>query len=326
MLLTGKDLPVDAAADLVADIPPGVEAVADLGGACAVGQVDGAAQGVVVVVLHAPVARRIEAEKTVAVAVMGQQAAAVLFEHRAVVVEVLDIAPFAAVVTDAHPLGVVVVLAEDCAVLRGLDEAVGDIVFEQQILARLAAVGLEGGVAVVVVLVSHGGAGHAVDHLGQPVGFVVAVGFIDGGGAIDGDGFGFSVMPVEGIGGDPGGRAAGQGKVLQPVESVVNISGGLADPTLQLYLLGAVAVAVVLIAVAGDGGSTSILMGNALHPVGRVVGVGSAGPVRVADRLGQSFRGVAVSGGIGAYPRRLPNSAKNLSGYYDPDILISKNK
>jgi len=47
-----------------------------------------------------------------------------------VVVEVFDIAPFAAVVADAHPSRVVVVLAEIGRALGGPHQAVGDVVIE----------------------------------------------------------------------------------------------------------------------------------------------------------------------------------------------------
>ena len=113
-------------------MPPGIERVAHLGPAGTVGQIDRAPQRVVEVILHPAVVRRIEAQQPVAVAVMGQKAPRgpgdVLLEHRAVVVEVLDVAALAAVVADAQPVGVVVVLAEAGAALSGLHQAVGGVV------------------------------------------------------------------------------------------------------------------------------------------------------------------------------------------------------
>ena len=197
-------------------MPPGIEGIAHLGPTGTVGQVDRTPQRVVEVILHPAVVRRIEAQQPVAVAVVGQKAARgpgdVLVEHRAVVVEVLDVAALAAVVADAQPVGVVVVLAEGGAALGGLHQVVGGVVGVDQILPRFAAVGLEGGVAVGVVLVADGhriGRG-GVDHLLQPVGLVVVVGLVDGGDAVDRHGFGLAVVAFEGVAGDRGVGAAGQ--------------------------------------------------------------------------------------------------------------------
>ena len=72
MFLTGEYLPVDAGADLVFDVSPRIEQVADLRVACLTGEIDCTAQSIVQIVLSALLSA--QAQESVGIVVMGNKA------------------------------------------------------------------------------------------------------------------------------------------------------------------------------------------------------------------------------------------------------------
>jgi len=324
VFLAGEDLAVDAAATLVGNVAPRVEDIAGLDAAAAVGEVDRAPQGVVVVVLDPgrgdAGGRRQQAQELVGVAVAGDEAVVrivAFFEDAAAVAVVLDVAPLAVLVPDAQVDGVVVVLAEGIRSLCRLHQTVQAVVAEVRVGVGgvEVAVVLLDGVAVVVVVVTGDAAGDQVRDRGEPVEDAVAVALVDPGHAVGRGLLGCPVVPVVTVAGDGVGAAVADGVGQQAVQGVVAadrgavrigsaVAGGDEPPPLQFGLAGAVAVGVVAVGVAGDDTPAGTLGGDAGDAVGeRMVAGIFRGAVVVADLLLAVVLAVAVTGAGGAGAR-----------------------